>query len=98
MFLEDLRELFHAVIATQEDHAFLRKRFLNVVIRHLTVNLRAEAAEQFLLFLRDAEFVVGAPDVLRHVLPSTRGFFHGADVVGDLIEIDLVAQARQPRR
>ncbi len=64
VFLEDVGILLHAFVATEEDDAPFGERFLDVVIGHLAVDLRAETAEKFLLFLGDAELVVGAADFI----------------------------------
>ena len=97
MFFENVGVLLHAFVATEEDDAFLGERILDVVVGHLAVDLGAETAEKLLLFLGDPELVIGAANLLRHVLPLVGRFVDRAHVVGDRVVID-VAQARHPGR
>ena len=97
MLFEDVGVLLHPVVATKEHNAQLGERFLNVVVGHLAVNLRAEAAEELLFFLGNTELVVRAANFFGNILPATRRFLNRAGVKGDRIVID-VAQAWHPRR
>ena len=54
----------------EEDDAELLEVLADVVVDDLGVVLGADAGEELLLRLGDAELVEGAPDVVRHVVPG----------------------------
>src|SRR6058998_3328766 len=71
--------------------------FLQLVVDDLRLVLRAHAGEVFLLGLRNAELVPGVEDLGRQVLPALGLLLGRADVVVDVLEIDVV-QVSAPLR
>jgi hypothetical protein len=69
-----------------------------LVVDDLALVLRADAGEVLLLGLRDPELVPGVLDVGREVLPRLRLLLGRADVVVDVLEVDVVDVAAPLRQ
>ena len=83
--------LTQRLVGAEEEHALLFQVFADVVVDDFGVVLRADAGQQALLFgLGDAELVVGVLDVLGHIVPGRLVAVGGADVVVDVVEVDVV--------
>ena len=76
-------------VHVEEDHALLGELLLHRVVDHLGLVLRGDPGEELALRLRDAEPIERALDVLGDVLPARLLLLRGADVVGDVVEVDL---------
>ena len=88
-------------VHVEEDHALLLEVLLELVVDDLGLVLRADAGEVLLLRLRDPELVPGVLDVGRQVLPGVGLLLGRADVVVDVVEVDLgevAAPGRQRAR
>ncbi len=77
-------------VHVEEDHALLLEVLLELVVDDLALVLRADAGEVLLLGLRDPELVPGVLDVGGEVLPRLRLLLGWADVVVDVLEVDVV--------
>jgi hypothetical protein len=77
-------------VHVEEEHALGLEVLLELVVDDLGLVLRPDAGEVLLLGLRDPELVPGVLDVGRQVLPR-RGLLLGrADVIEDVLEVDVV--------
>ena len=85
---EQVRVLLERLIRPEKDDALLLEVLADVVVDDLGVILPADAGEVLLLRLGDAELVVRAPDVVRHVVPALDRLVRGRDVVVDVLEVD----------
>ena len=83
------------VVGREEDHALLLEVLLDLVVDDLGVVLRADAGEELLLGLGDAQPVEGVLHVGRHVVPGLRLLLGRLDVVVDVVEVDA-ARGRRP--
>ena len=62
----------------------------DVVVDDLGVVLAADAGKVLLLRFGDAELVVGAADVVGHVVPALDRLVRAGDVVVDVLEVDPI--------
>ena len=82
----------------EEDHALRGEFFLDLVIHGLRVVLGADAGEELLLRLRDAEPVERLLDIGRDVVPGLSLFFGRLEVIVDVLEVDLLDRAAPSRQ
>ena len=85
---EDLRVLLQPLVGPHEDDALRLELGADVVVHDLRVVLAAHPGEVLLLGLGDAQPVVGAPDVVGHVVPVLQRLAGAGDVVVDVLEVD----------
>ena len=85
---EQVLVLLQGLIGAHEDDALLLEVVADVVVDDLGVVLPADAGQVLLLRLRDAQPVVGAPDVIGHVVPALHRLAGAGDVVVDVLEVD----------
>ena len=96
VLLDELRVLAQAGVHVEEDHALLLEVLLQRVVDDLGLVLGADAGEELLLGLGDAEPVEGVLDVGRHVVPGLALLLGRLQVVEDVLEVDL-AEVAAPR-
>ena len=68
--LDELRVFLHSRLKVDVDDALLFQLFLDIVINHFRVVLRADTGERFLLRFRDAEAVESVTNILGKILPA----------------------------
>ena len=86
--------LAQRLVGAEEEHALLLEVLADVVVDDLGVVLRADAGEQALLLgLGNAQLVVGVLDVVGDVFPVRLVAVGGADVVVDVVEVDVAELA-----
>src|SRR5438128_157672 len=81
--------LAQAAVHVLEDHALGLQVFLELVVDDLGLVLGADAGQVVLLRLWDAELVPGVLDLRRQVLPGVGLLLGRADVIEDVVEVDL---------
>ena len=77
-------------VHVHELDALCLELLVHLVVDDLGLVLGADAGEELLLGLGDAELVEGVLDVLGDVVPAGLGPLGGADEVVDVVEVDLV--------
>jgi hypothetical protein len=82
--------LAEAAVHVEEEHALLLEVLLKLVVDDLGLVLGADAGEVLLLRLRNPELVPRVLDVGRQVLPGGGLLLGRADVIEDVVEVDLV--------
>ena len=98
VLLDELLVVAERRVHVEEDHALLLEALLELVVDDLALVLRADAGEVLLLGLRDPELVPRVLDVGREVLPRLRLLLGRADVVVDVLEVDVVDVAAPLRQ
>ena len=96
VLLEQVLVLAQGGVGVDEDDALFLQVLADLVVNHLGLVLRGNTCDEALLLrLGDAQLVVGVLDVLRQVVPAGGLLLGGADVVLDVVEVD-VGQVRAP--
>ena len=95
--LDELRVFLHSRLKVDVDDALRFQLFLDIVIDHFRVVLRADTGERFLLRFRDAEAVKGVTDILREILPARFHVRLRTHIGIDVLHIQL-GNIRSPRR
>ena len=95
--LDELRVFLHSRLKIDVDDALLFQLFLDIVIDHFRVVLRADTGERFLLRFRDAEAVKGVTDILGEILPARFHVRLRTHIGIDVLHIQL-GNIRSPRR
>ena len=90
VLLDELLVLAQAGVHVEEEHALLLEILLELVVHDLRLVLGAHAGEVLLLSLGNAELVPRVEDLRRQVLPALRLLLGRADVVVDVLEVDVV--------
>ena len=76
-------------VGVEEEHTLLLQILPDLVVDDLGLVLRGHTGDEpLLLRLRDAEPVVGVPDVLGQLLPGLRLLLGRPDEVLDVVEVD----------
>src|SRR5450759_3890598 len=86
---EQVRMLAERGVGVGEDHALLGEVLPDVVVDDLGLVLSGDAGEELALGLRDAQPVEGVLDVLGNLVPGSAALLGGAEVVVDVVEVDL---------
>ena len=81
--------LAQALIHPKEDHTLILQMFLNVVVNHLGVILRAYSGQKLLLCLRYPQPLKGILYFRRNILPTAFAGIRRFNVVVDVIEVNL---------
>ena len=76
-------------VHVQEEDALVLQLLLELVVDDLGLVLGADAGEVLLLGLGDPELVPGVLDVRRQVFPGVGLVLGRADVIEDVVEVDL---------
>ena len=97
-FFKDLGVFFEALAAVDEDDALLGDGGFDVRVSGLAVVLRFDTGEEFTFLLRDAETIEGLLHILRHVVPGTLRLLTVAQIVAELVEVDVFEVLRGPMR
>ena len=95
VFAEEIRVLLESVLDAEENHALFLKRFLDIVVNHFRVILRAHTGEVFLLSLGDTQLIEGGLDRVRHIFPGFLVNLRRTDIIIDIIQVQT-AQIRTP--
>ena len=94
VFLHEVGILAQRLVRAEEEHALLFEVLTDVVVYDLGVVLRTHAGEQALLLsLRNTELVVGVLDVVGDIFPIGFVAIGRADVVVDVVEVDIAQLA-----
>ena len=97
-FFEDLGVFFETLAAVHKDDALLSDGGFDVRVGGLAVILRFDASEEFALLLGDAETVESLLDVLGYIVPGALRFLAVAEVVAELVEVDVFEILGGPMR
>ncbi|MCG3121557.1 MAG: hypothetical protein ALAOOOJD_04712 [bacterium] len=80
-------------LGIQKNHAQLFPLFLQGMINHFGLILRADAAEKLALGLGNAEAIKRLLDIGRHVVPTPALLFARPDIIMNVVEVEIVQVA-----